>query len=429
MDSLKELLSVDRLSSESGTSSLSVDDDGVEWRLPAEVAARVLFSPPIPRERSPGLRCPSAIPERPFEPSADGCVRRLAFRGAFFIRTDDGTSMIVAIRGEQTTICGQRVAPPFLLVYGREAGGLVWKSPLGWLPEGGIDPTRRICDGGASGFGSWRADVVGSCLCLWSAGRTMHFLDPKNGKINLFCSVPDTVHPDGITHICPSGYMYHLTKDRGYFVGMRFVWDEMPKHMKCEQTFSSRAFSGDFYPLSTHCGFLDRDSRRLVVFGPNGVCEPCIENCLDVCVQDRGRNTPRLLYGIQTKDTGCFVTAWRLDPSSRVLPELQNVRIGSSIASLVGVCGGGWVVVLLGESGSVAFVDMESGIVKNSGFASSSLLTQYVISDSGELWAWDRSSKKAWKITPEGGREVKIENARSLTTLVHIDENSVLYFH
>jgi hypothetical protein len=284
-----------------------------------------------------------------------------------------------------------------------------------------------------SGPAGYHLNKMGEYLALqFPRENKVHLIVPATGELNSVLELPEAATPgenayDGIEslHISPEGFAYRMQGST--LIGGKLIADQWIP------SFESPAPFRFFRPFSTHCGFKPLSFiDELFLFGPTG--DQVTIHCMNAKAQGDQ------FYSIEKKDHRHILTIRTLKTCSAVVSDVEktielNIAAKSKV-SITDIFQDGQLVLLsrTSSNSSLIFVDLNSEKVSygDHKFPSGA---EPIVTESGELWIWDPSSKKIWGTSSRDTRlirsvesDLKPVNRKLYTTLVHVDRNGCLYF-
>jgi hypothetical protein len=298
--------------------------------------------------------------------------------------------------------------PDYLLAYDMHSEKMVWGIPLTnpkvSLPEVGLQ--------------QYSLGYMDGHIALQSVGdKNVYFINPQTGDISDVVETsyaPQNIYQLDWFHKSREGYTYQVTcgEDSYILIGSQ----------QARVNFEARV-EGDFLPLSTHCGFIDRVRDGLVLFGPTG----------DKVVIPRYRAAQAVgnkLYLIErdSEDKNkCHLTLRNLNLDHTVVSDVEQSFVLNVPKAFFGkVCQNGQVILF--SNSAPIFINLQSGEVVYGPYAFP-YDGKHVISDyTGDVWSWDPSSKNIYKTSATQRTLMGSMSGGQDTSLVHVDENDQLYF-
>ncbi|MEM1003501.1 MAG: hypothetical protein AAGH46_12715, partial [Bacteroidota bacterium] len=342
-------------------------------------------------------------------------TRRLTFndRRNFFVSGD----LVIGIYDTRTTIGGKEV-PPHLLAYNMKTEKMEWGLPLTptSIEKLQLNTTQRPMSRPAGYY----LDRAGQYITLQFDGhKNIDFINASSGEINTSILMPyEKRQKYDCFHLIHESFGYQIVniKRRRKLIG-GIISDS-----KLKPVFEVETPSGSFLPLSTHAGFLFRN--KLVLFSPTG--KSVSFDCLSA------KAYGNKLYLIETGPEGtCKLTIRTMtaDDSVVTLPE-KTVILKEKEISIDCLCDNRQIILFHKNlsNKSPIFVSLDNEKIVYVDHKMEVDAKQVVNTATGELWEWDETSKKIWKISSkETVLMGSLESGRG-TILLHADESDHLYF-
>lgn len=306
--------------------------------------------------------------------------------------------------------------PPYLLAYDMNTEKLVWGVPINQNAR--LNETAEIYSPLCRPIYkvNFQIQQYSDYIILQFNDETrLHFIDASTGVIASTIDLPAPRGLYGKLHISPDRSYFYFDREKDLITGARIV------NGKWVSTFEVKDARGQFLGLSTYCGLLHK--KTLTLFGPSGT-QTRIEHCRDAkAVDDK-------LYTIE-KDPhhkeSCYLTIRKLDNSQGIISAIQKrIRIETKKVTIGEVCKG-QQCVLFSETSPI-FVDLNTGGVIYSPYRSLISSQQIIDVETAEVWTWNLSSEKIWKISSTDIKPIGKLTRLQHRKLLHIDQNHRLYF-
>ncbi|MEC7838592.1 MAG: hypothetical protein VX777_00980 [Chlamydiota bacterium] len=351
-------------------------------------------------------------------------TRRLRFNTMreTFVRDD----LIMGIYEERTRFQGEKIVP-HLLAYNMRSEKMVWEIPLvssatDFFPLNSSEAVQNFEDPEGEDT-DYSLKQIGKEITLQFVGqKNIHFIDTASGKIKNTIELPyKKLHLFDSVHLTPKDFGFQMiySGENRKLIGGKIT------NSKLTPDFEVETPSGHFQTLSTHVGFYNVFNNTLVIFSSTG--QSVSIECLSAKAYE---NKLYLIETDPTKNGTCRLTVRTLTEDDHIVtaPE-QIISLNIESASIAYLCDHKQMILFQGcFSKKPIFVNLDSEEIVYSQHAIESFAEKIVNTTKGELWSWDRLSKKIWKISStESVAMGTLESGRG-TTLLHVDEDDHLYF-
>ena len=313
--------------------------------------------------------------------------------------------------------------PPHLLAYNMKTERMEWGIPLtpAFTEDLPLSPSSEISRLKPA---KYHLSRVGEDMALQFIGQqNVHIINSISGEVKASIELPYKKESGyDALHLTPDGFGYQLIHDEGNpkLVGGKVSDSELIP------LFEVKTPGSCFLPLSTHVGVTQGLKNKLELFSPTGKSVT-----LD-CFSAQAHGDKLYLTEPNPADTNtCKLTVRTMTNDDNVVSDPERtIILKTKRASLKSVCDNGQIVLFsdrLRGDRSPIFVSPDSEEIVYGEHEVPAYANQVINTATGDVWSWDRLTKKIWKISPEGAVLMGSLGGGDRTTLLHVDESDHLY--